>query len=352
MGMKISNTKYDDGNLKYNQGSGIKTINYVVPAGDFDSGSVTSGTITSLTDTTKDWEINEWVDKLVRISCSITNIFQYGLVLSNTEDTLVFDKDLLNMPSATCTYRIIPTLAIEKVDLDTIVAVDNRLNDCGVILPNSNSSIEREYAHVYNELSENGTHQTIVMCRGTDRQLGAPYGELNHRYEGVRLHAHTLGTPHWDVLQVFNVKRFAGSYWAVDEPITSTSFVYVGDTGKLINDKTKRFLAVDVEGKQWLRYTSLVPSDFRLQFQASLFKDGGGNSTVEVSFAKRDAITGIVTELSERIGVVRLSVAGEATAVVEVPVSLQRNDEIIAIARRTAGAIILQAGSSIDISEL
>lgn len=36
----------------------------------------------------------------------------------------------------------------------------------------------------------------------------------------------------------------------------------------------------------------------------------------------------------------------------DLPVLLKRNDEIIAIARRTAGTIILQAGSSIDISEL
>ena len=350
--MKISNVRSDSQDLKYQTITNIKTINYTVPSGDLESGSISTATINSLTDATKNWSVNQWKDKVVKISCPVTSVFQYGLVLSNTQTTIVFDKSLLNLPSNTCVYRIIPTVAIDKVDLDTIVAIDNRLNDCGVVLPNSVDAIERKYVHVYNELSENGTHQTIIMCRGADRQLGFPYGELNHRYEGVRLHVHTWNTPHWDVLQVFNVKRFAGSYWSVDESISSVSFAYLGDTGKLINDKAKRFLAVDVDGKQWLRYTSLVPSDFRLQFQASLLKSDGGSSTIEISFAKKDGVTGVVTELTERIGVARLSVSGEATAVVDIPVSLKRNDEIIAIARRTAGAIVLQTGSSIDIIEL
>lgn len=352
MPMKINNANIEGGGMKYNEGAGVKTINYTVPSDDLDSGNVSSGTETTLTDSAKTWEVNEWVDKVVKIECSLTSVFQYGLVLSNTEDTLTFDKELLNTPQATCTYRIIPTLIVDKLDMDTIIAVDNRLNDCGIVLPPSDSAVERKYVHAYNELSDNGTHQTIMMCRDGDRQLGVPYGELNHRYEGVRLHVHTWGTPHYDVLQVFNVKRFASSYWDVDEPISSASFVYMGGTGKLINDKAKRFLAVDVSGKQWLRYTSLVPSDFNLRFNASLLKTDVGNSVVDISFAKKDGITGVVTELTERIGVARLSVAGELTAVVEIPVSLKRNDEIIAIARRSAGTVKLQAGSSIDIAEL
>lgn len=351
MPMIINSNNIDEGMI-YNGGVGIKVINYTVPAGDLDSGNVSSGTLTTLVDTTKSWDINEWVDKVVKITCTLTSVFQYGLVLSNTATTLTFDKNLFNAPQSTCVYRIIPTMILDKLDLDTIIAVDNRLNDCGIVLPPSDDAVERKYVHAYNELSENGTHSTIMMCRDGDRQLGAPYGELNHRYEGVRLHVHTWGTPHYDVLQVFNVKRFASSYWSVDESIPTTTFAYIGDTGKLINDKAKRFLAVDVSGKQWLRYTSLVPSDFNLRFNASLLKSDGGSSTIEISFAKRDGETGIVTDLTERIGAARLSVAGEATAVVEIPVSLKRNDEIIAIARRTAGTIVLQAGSSIDITEL
>lgn len=328
------------------------TINFIVPSGDIDSGTVSSPTISSISDPTKTWEVDIHKDKVVRICSNDGATFQFGLVLSNTIDTLTFDDDLLDLPDITCNYRILPTLVLADVDLDSIMAVDVRLNSCGVVLPYSTIDNERRYIHVYNELALNGDHTTVMMCRGTERQLGFKYGTLEHRYEGVRLHPHQLNMPHWDVLQVFNVKRFASAYWSADETIASTTFSYLGDIDKLVLDYKKRFVTVDREGKRWAKYTSLVPSDFTITISALIEKLDGGSAVVEVAIAKRDYETGVVTVLSERIGVGRLSVAGRSTITVAIPVSLAHNDELICVARRDVGSILLKTGSSAYIKEL
>jgi hypothetical protein len=337
--------------LKFNKGSGVKTINYVaVP--DLDSGNVVSATSNSITDTSKSWTVDEWKDKLVRIACSLTSIFTYGLVLSNTSDTLVFDDVLLNTPTPSCTFRIIDTIALSNIDPDTIVACDIRVNSTAVVLPRSIEANERKYVHAYNEMANNGDHSTIIMCRGTERQLGQKYGELNHKYEGVKLYTHTWLAPHWDVLQTYNIGRYADGNWVTDEAITTTAFAYLGDTGKLVYDPPKRFLPINVSGKQWLRYTSLIPRRFLVMLSVAIEKVGGGNSVVELAVAKRDFATGVVTNLTSRIGVSRLSVAGQSTIAISIPVELSYGDEVILLGRRDSGTIIVQTGSGVDVIEV
>jgi hypothetical protein len=337
--------------LKFNKGSGVKTINYVaVP--DLDSGNVVSATANSITDTSKSWTVDEWKDKLVRITCSLTSIFTYGLVLSNTSDTLVFDDNLPSVPLNTCTYRIIDTIVLSNIDPDTIVACDIRVNSTAVVLPRSIEANERKYVHAYNELANNGDHSTIIMCRGTERQLGQKYGELNHKYEGVKLYTHTWMMPHWDVLQTYNIGRYADGNWVADEAITTTAFAYLGDTGKLVYDPPKRFLPINVSGKQWLRYTSLIPRRFIIMLSVAIEKGGGGNSVVELALAKKSGVTGIITELTDRIAVARLSVAGQTTIAGNIKIDLAHNDEIILIARRDAGTILVQTGAGVDIIEI
>lgn len=330
----------------------ITTINFIVPAGDIDSGTVSNPTLTSISDPSKGWGIDAHKDKVVRICSNDGSTFQYALVLSNTSNTLTFDDNLLILPDVTCGYRILPTLVLTDEELDSITAIDLRLNSCGVVLPNSTVENERRYAHIYNELTLNGDHTAVIMCRGAERQLRTKYGTLEHKYEGVRLHAHQLGIPHWDVLQVFNVKRFASAYWSVDEPIDSTTFAYLGDIDKIVIDQKKRFVSVDREGKRWARYTSLVPTDFTITFDALIEKLDGGSAIVEITIAKKEFETGLITILNQRIGVGRLSVAGQSTITVTVPVSLAHNDELICVARRDTGLINLQAGSSAYIKEL
>jgi len=57
-----------------------------------DSGSVTSFTTTTLTDSNKDWEVNQWSGYIVYIY-SGTGTGQLREILSNTENTLTINKD-------------------------------------------------------------------------------------------------------------------------------------------------------------------------------------------------------------------------------------------------------------------
>jgi hypothetical protein len=81
-------------------------------------------------------------------------------------------------------------------------------------------------------------------------------------------------------------------------------------------------------------------------------KTDGGNSVIEVSVAKRSGATGIITELTDRIGVARLSTSGQATISSNIKVDLAHNDEIILIGRRSSGSISVKVGAGLDVIEL
>ena len=65
----------------------------------------TGGTTTTLIDTSQEWDVNEHVNKYVRIY-SGTGRNQFARVLSNTVDTLTFTATLSTAPNATSRYMI------------------------------------------------------------------------------------------------------------------------------------------------------------------------------------------------------------------------------------------------------
>lgn len=54
-----------------------------------DSGVATGGTITTLEDTTKDWEVNMWADAILEVE--IAGVEYHRTIISNTDDTLTFN---------------------------------------------------------------------------------------------------------------------------------------------------------------------------------------------------------------------------------------------------------------------
>lgn len=303
------------------------------------TGNVTAQTPNSITDNTKAWIVDEFKDKAVKLDTGV--VAEYAIVLSNTEDTLVFDDVLLN-PAAS--YSIIDSLVVNPSDLDCIIALDIIDACCAVILPLSTVSIERGYVHAYIERAVNGLYKAPIMCRGTQRQAGQKYGTLEHQGEGVRLHAHMWGVPHWDIIQTYNITRLASAYWTVPQTVNSSSWAPVLG---MIADKAKRFTL----DSGWFRYLSLLPRMLKVTFTANITKSGGVGD-MDISIAKRDA-AGVITFLdyiqsSSRFG----SGVGNTTITVDLLVELTYRESLVAIAQRSGGTFQIDPGSNLIIEEL
>lgn len=317
------------------------------------SGIITGSGDRFITDSSAAWQEDEFVDRVVKI-IHTDGTYCVGVVESNSEDTLYFDDDLLDAHTLGDGYSILDTVVVEASTQPTMVAINTQTNNaaCAVLLPASTPEFERSYVHAYIEKSNNGDHICPVVCRGQDRQAGAKYGELIHQSEGVRLYQHQLGVPHWDIIQVYNVKRLATGYWSSNESVTSAVFAPIGSPAAMQYDYKKRFISRIDAGVEWLVYTSLLERNFLLSFSCSVEKSGGVGELF-VTFATKDGETGVITAHTERVGSTRFaSGLGRETLFIEIPVTLKRGDSFVPMARISGGTFSLLAGSYVRATEL
>ena len=81
----------------------LKVDDYSSSTGAY--GTATSGTSTTLTDTSKDWETDVWKDSYVEI-LSGTGVGQIRKIASNTGDTITVSTAFTTAPDSTSVYRI------------------------------------------------------------------------------------------------------------------------------------------------------------------------------------------------------------------------------------------------------
>jgi len=252
----------------------LRSVDYKPPLGYLYEGSVTSGTINSLTDSSANWEIDEWVGKAIKIKKNGGSDFENGVILSNTTDTLTFDSNLIFEPCSLCAYQILHTYEIKKDELDIIVALNLEDSECAVVLPKSTPDIERRSAHIYIERSNGNNFTAPIICKKDDTMANVKYGELIYRTKGIRVYAHQWLSPHWDIIQTYNIKRFATGYWDADESITATTFTAFG--ANIVYDNLRRFIPYTRDDVAWIRYRSLIERPFMISFIADISKSGGG----------------------------------------------------------------------------
>lgn len=329
--------------------SAQKYINYKPENTNIYEGLANSGTITTLTDNTAIWEVDSLVDKVV---CIVKDsICYYAVILSNTPTQLTFDDNLEIIPNSLTSFRILNTLVIDDSNMDLLVALDILDNECAVLLPLAVTAIERRYIHTYIETAINGFYRVPIICRGTDRQAGNKYGTLEHKGEGVKLQAHTWYSGHYDIIQTYNIKRYASGYFDTNESVTSTSWQIVGNIGNLIYDNYKRFVEKEISGKNQLTYTSLLMRDFSVKFNANVIKTGAGGE-LEISIAVYDKETDTIIYLDDRVSTTLFG-GGEGVRVISVtvPVELIKSDRVLLVSRITTGTFSIGAGSTVEIVE-
>ena len=321
-----------------------KSDNYE-PTMPYDTGTSTSGTTNSLTDTTKTWNINEFVDKVVFIQD-----VGYYIIESNTIDTLTFDDNDIVPIEAGAEYTILDAIVLDKNLYPVVVAINLEDHDCAVILPDVDANIERKPVHIYVEKSLNGNHQCAVIARGANRFLNRKWTTLDHRYEGVQLLAHTYLMNHWDIVNSYNIKRFAVGKFDVDVDVDSTDYIEINQN--VVDLKNKRFELVDVSGQKVFCYRSAIPTDFEINANLNITKTGAhaGELTATIRVKHLDETFDDYTdfEATTRFG----GGEGKSTLNFSVPVELRFRDKIYIMAKRTSQTFIVESGSTLFINEL
>lgn len=89
----------------------------------------------------------------------------------------------------------------------------------------------------------------IFEIYDNDEPTRAVQFQVGNVSKGVRLHAHTWMSDHWDITQVFNVKRLATGYFNNSITVNNTNWMYVANDGILIYDNVKRFVPYLREGQ-------------------------------------------------------------------------------------------------------
>lgn len=331
------------------------------------SGNITSGTTTTITDSTANWTVDEWVGKAIKIILSNGNTitgpdYEFAIIASNTNNTLIVDDNLLFVPCDSCTYKIVDTLNISNGDLNSVVALNIVDADVAVVLPKVTSENERLYLNCYVEVGDSGDNIVAIIGRETDYQLGAKFGTLEWRGEGVVLYSHTWDAtldiegdearPHWDVINAYNIQRLATGYWNVDESLANAATPTEVGTG-LIPDNERRFIAVSRDGITYFRYQDLISRQHIATCNALFEKVGGGGGEVTIQFGIRDFTTGEISLIPGRTASTRFGGGeGFAEITLRVPIFFERNQELVLLYTKDTGVINFVAGSTIDILEI
>jgi hypothetical protein len=309
------------------------------------SGTVTSGAIRTITDSSADWLEGELIGQALRVGRNGSH-WEYGYIVANSQKTVTVEYDLEFTPDALDEYQILETLELEEDDLTCTVFADLTSAPGVVVLPEITEAMYGQSVSVY-LINYDGTNKLGVITRGQDLQAGGKWGTLEHKNEGVRLQVE--GPLQWIVAQIFFIKRYCFGYLESPESVSSASFVPHGAAVDV--DMNKRFVEYHVSGITWFRYTALLPYTFMVDFVAVIEKSGGAGE-IEITIAKRtDA--GVITYLTDRVSITRFgSGSGYATIAVSAPVSLTFGDSIAMAARNAGGTFNLLEGSSLKIYEV
>jgi len=313
---------------------------------DLDSGSIISYTSNSITDTSKNWETDVFIDKVVKLT-SIGGEDEYCIISSNTNNTLTFDCNISLIVFAT--YRIFSTFLLEK--MSSVVSFDIRDNCCALILPLVSTVENRKSNYIYNELASNGSHKLVVIARGLDRIRGVKSITLEHQWEAVELYAHYREPKHWDILNVENVKRYISATVTNNVNINSLTYAPVLIDGSSTTISAKRFIAKTISGIRWAKYMSVVSNEFLCTGNISLNKTSGGFSVIEFTIRVKRFNSGLTEDYTDVATIARLSNGQIVTVPIHIPFVLYQYDEVTAIAKNNDGLVLLETGTIFTIRE-
>jgi len=338
-------TRINNNTLTVEETLTTKPYEYTAGA-DNASGPVSSQTSNSVTDGIANYITDQWIDYVVELT-TVAGEVDYAVVLSNTQTKLTFDDDHAGYTFAS--YRIMSTFEVE--DMTSLISFDVRTNEAALILPDVSSINNRDYTRIYLELSNNDKG-LIIICRGLQRQRGLKWGKLIYKYELVELTAHQTVVPHWDILELENIKRYGSIETNINLPVNTVTYAEILTAGSVdLLPQSKRFDLVSDGGVDWLRYQSIIQQDFRLSGSIPINRTGGGTSSVEVKVRIKRFSTGLDEDSTSTI-IAQFGNDDTKTVPVDISFTLDPYDQITLIAERDTGTVTILSGASFIFTEM
>lgn len=327
----------------------INSIEYKGVAGS-NAINIVSATINTITVADDTFEVNEHAGKCVMVNYA-NNDYRFALIKSNTTEVLTLDEDLPAIPSLT--IKIYPVYYLTDDMLDLLLSIDASVDRAIIALPKATTLNDRHFVHAYVRVNKTTPLANIIICQNGDTINGEKYAELYDVGEGVRLHAHVLNNEtHWDVIQTYNIRRFAAGYWTGTKSIPTVAYGAIA--GRYLDyDMSKRFVYyTDTNNQVQLRYTSLLTKTFIVNINAILTKTAGtGDCNITIGVMRAGATE--LEILSDRAAVTRFSeTTGTMMVSTQIPVTLNYGDELVPVGYTEEGTFIIDAGSNLTILEI
>ncbi|KAF5080363.1 hypothetical protein DSECCO2_120050 [anaerobic digester metagenome] len=326
----------------------INSIEYKGVAGS-DAIDIVSATVNTITVEDDTFEVNEHAGKCVMVNYA-NNDYRFALIKSNTTEVLTLDEDLPAIPSLT--IKIYPVYYLTDDMLDLLLSIDASVDRAIIALPKATLINDRHFVHAYVRVAKTIPVANIIICQNGDTINGEKYAELYDVSEGVRLHSHVFNNQtHWDVIQTYNIRRFAAGYWDASVSVPTTEYDHISNN-HLLYDLNKRFVSYELNDNIWLRYTSLLTKTFVVSINAILTKTAGAGDC-KIALGIMRAGETVMEILDEREAITRFGdTTGTTMVSTQIPVILNYGDELVPIGYAVDGTFTIDAGSNLNILEI
>jgi len=312
----------------------------VQPSGDITD--VTGRVITTTTDLTG-------IDLTGKVISLADGTTEFCLIASNTDTTITVDCDFVNVVDTTWTWQVIQTYHITSNN-PQIVAL--YLNDGvgAVVLPEVTTANDRNVIKVYIEV-KNGNRATVVARE--DNKITSQFFNkwtcLESQNEMVEFLPHNTAAPHFDIVNQQFTQHQATTYWDTDlDLVETTDAQRIVKAANVVEETKKKFeVRVDEDGFEYAVFTSLIPTQIRMQAKVSITRTGGAIAIVNGYWTKNDVAL-------NRTIPARFAGGDTDTINIEDVAELTYGDKIYPMVQRASatGTYTILAGSSIIVNKL
>lgn len=289
------------------------------------------------------WNINEWVNKVVGLSNS-NGMVDYVLVKENGKNVLYFETPSIFTDMQGVDFKILHTYEIEHLNINHCFKLTGQ-GEGAILLPKTeDTSLYTNYSF---KMGDDMSYPVVLYTKKSDKIHYSKWGFLLKPYESVGLVKVSEGQ--WCVKSTYLIKKRATLYWITSEIITNVTWDIVGDLMYVMSENLLRFNEAMFKGKRVLRYISPVASYFTCSGQLIVQKIK--NTAANVFFTLGLIREGQTYYLSQFATQARLGTQAVLTIPFTISIELQFNDMIFLAAYKTADTCTILEGSNLVIGE-
>lgn len=260
------------------------------------TGTVTAGTVNTLTDSSKTYVLNQYANFVVE-KTTAGGEKEQRVILSNTVAGELTVRDNWTVtPVAGDTFKIITATIITAYNLGSIYRFNLSSGyDHALILPSVTDTFNRAFCEFYIE-GHSGTAALHKFPASGQLIQGQPKTEMVANRELVRLISHAQSTYHWDVEASVGLDAYGEATWSPQIVIANQTVPLPLD-GNLTINLIRRFAPVNIGGSLWAKYTSSLIRKFRFNIVCDVTLNGSASSVITIAIRYFNAAAGTTTDI-------------------------------------------------------